>query len=58
MKFDRHDVYEYVKEVAFNPITPIVIGVVNLVFADSLAGATLGCILIVAGISEWYENKA
>lgn len=57
MKFDRHDVYEYVKEVAFNPITPIVLGVVNLVFADSLAGATLGCILIVAGISEWYENK-
>lgn len=57
MKFDRHDVYEYVKEVAFNPITPIVIGVVNLVVADSLAGATLGCILIVAGISEWYENK-
>ena len=57
MKFDRHDVYEYVKKVAFNPITPIVIGVVNLVAADSLAGATLGCILIVAGISEWYENK-
>jgi len=49
--------YDKVKEVIFNPITPIVLGIVNLVFAEDVAGVSIGCILLMAGVSDWYENK-
>jgi hypothetical protein len=36
---------------------PAIIGVLNLVFAESLAGITLGVLLILVGVSEYIEQK-
>ena len=56
MKDMINSLYDKVKVVVFNPITPMVLGIVNLAVADSLAGVTVGCILIVASIAEYTEN--
>jgi hypothetical protein len=48
---------DYIKEFLSAPVMPAIIGVLNLVFAESLAGITLGVLLILVGVSEYIEQK-
>ena len=57
MKDMINSLYDKVKVVVFNPVTPMVLGIVNLAVAESLVGVTVGCILIVASIADWVENR-
>ena len=57
MKDMINSLYDKTKDVVFNPITPMVLGIVNLAVAESFVGVTVGCILIVASIAEFVENR-
>lgn len=48
---------DYVKEYMSTPLIPFAIGVLNLVFAVSLAGVTLGVLLILVAVSEYIEQN-
>jgi len=56
-KFDKYDVWETMVDVLKHPLVPICLGVANLIFANGLAGVSIGLILIVAGIAEWMDPQ-
>lgn len=58
MKDKLLDFYEdYIKSWATKPVVPFVLGVLNLILAESFAGVSLGIILLLVAYSDAMEGK-
>jgi hypothetical protein len=52
------DIYDsHIKGLVSAPLVPFALGVLNLVFAESLAGVTLGVLLILVAGSDYMEQN-
>jgi hypothetical protein len=56
-RYDPKIIWKSIKKVLFHWSSPIVIGLANLIFAQGLAGYTLGIVFILIGIEEYIDRK-
>ncbi len=42
--------------IVMSPITPLILGVINLVLATNTVMTVTGAVLVIIGALEWYDN--
>lgn len=48
---------DYIKDWVTKPVVPFVLGVLNLILAESFAGVSLGIILLLVAYNDAMEGK-
>jgi len=50
-------IYKLIKRIIFHWVSPVIVGLANIIFAQGLAGITIGILLILVGLEEYFDKK-